>query len=91
MTYVSNGSIATGPSVSVCNVASDGTLTGCTLTSANIGDPEELAVNGDTLYVANGSGPGVTYCTILADGSLSNCTVSNGGASYNLPTQITIY
>jgi hypothetical protein len=67
LAYVSNGSIATGPSVSVCNVASDGTLTGCALTAVNIGVPEELAVNGATLYVAIGAGPGVTYCTILPD------------------------
>jgi len=77
--YVSNYYVVSGPSVSVCNVAPDGTLTGCALTTANVSEPQESAVNADTLYVYSGYNNGVAYCTILADGSLSGCGASATG------------
>jgi trimeric autotransporter adhesin len=79
--YVSNSQVATGPSVSVCNVATDGTLTACALTAANASVPTQLAVSGNTLYVADNGVAGVTYCTILSDGTLSNCGLT--GTDFN--------
>ena len=45
MAYVSDFNIITGPSVSVCNVAADGTLTNCAMTAASASNPEEMAVD----------------------------------------------
>jgi hypothetical protein len=80
------------PGVEVCPINVDGTLGTCTASALPAGaSPLAVAVVGNHAYVGD-QAAGIYLCAVSpGDGSPSNCTVSNGGASYNVPTQITIY
>jgi hypothetical protein len=91
LVYAVSGNPA-APGVEVCPINVDGTLGTCTASALPAGaNPLGVAVAGNHAYIGD-SVAGIYLCAVSpVDGSLSNCTVSNGGASYNAPTQITIY
>jgi len=91
LVYAASGNPA-APGVEVCPINVDGTLGTCTASALPAGaNPLGMAVAGNHAYIGDPAA-GIYLCAVSpVDGSLSNCTVSNGGASYNAPTQITIY
>lgn len=70
--------------VYVCTVATNGSLSNCSNTSATTGyvffNPWALAVQGNYLYVTASYTPGshLSYCLMGGDGSLSGCTTTSG-------------
>jgi hypothetical protein len=64
-----------GQTVEMCNVATDGTFSGCATVAAVtplLSAPAGLTMQGSNLYITNGASPDVTLCAITA-GVISAC------------------
>lgn len=89
--YVADGNGA--GSIIQCNVATDGTLTGCAtaLSGGFNGDPGYLLSANGLLYIPQTNlfgGP--EYCTIGSGGALSDCTSTNAAGGSNQATGIAL-
>ncbi|KAB8033732.1 fibronectin type III domain-containing protein [Fluviispira multicolorata] len=78
--YVGNGQVTT--KMNICNIQSNGTLTGCVQAVPTFTTPVGTARYNNFLYVTNNSSIGVSVCTITpATGALVSCTTT----STNMP------
>jgi hypothetical protein len=75
---VANFGITTGPNVSLCNVANDGTLTACALSAASVRLPLQLGVSGATLYVVDGAVPWSNNHLLI-----SSCPLARSAGGYD--------
>lgn len=87
--YISRPHDGPNGTVSVCQQALDGTLSGCMTTGSGFDGPEDIAISGSFAFVANTTDGTISTCTINgSDGTLSGCTKSALGYG---PMGIAVY